>query len=76
MQRPGIIAAVPPSPGLPSAAVHALSNHLSVILGFVELVLNDTAPDHPHRRDLLEIRDAAMQAASLIAPPPDGSWRG
>ncbi len=61
-----------------AAFVHALSNHLSVILGFVEIVIADTPVDHPRRRDLLEIRDAAMAAAALIgrgippgAPDPE-----
>ena len=60
---------------LDPGVVHALSNHLSVILGFVEIVIADTPPDHPWRRDLLEIRDAAMAAATLIGrgpPPPRG----
>ena len=53
--------------------VHSLSNHLSVILGFVEIVIADTPADHPHRRDLLEIRDAALAAAALIGRgvPPE-----
>ena len=50
--------------------VHALSNHLSVILGFVEIVIADTPPDHPHRGDLLEVRDAAIAAAELIGRSP------
>lgn len=63
--------AVPMSPGLGPDAVHALSNHLSVILGFVELILKDTPQDDPHYADLVEIRDAAMKAANLINPPSD-----
>jgi hypothetical protein len=55
------------------AVVHALSNHLSVILGFVEIVIAETPPDHPRHRDLVEIRDAAMRAATLIGrgEPPE-----
>ena len=51
------------------AAVHALSNHLAVILGFIELVLAETTPDDPRRTDLTEIRDAAVEAAKLIGRP-------
>jgi hypothetical protein len=50
-------------------AVHALSNHLAVILGFIELVLSQTKPDDPRRKDLLEIRDAAREAARIIGRP-------
>jgi hypothetical protein len=55
-------------------SIHALSNHLAVILGFVELVLSETGPDDPRRMDLIEIRDAAVEAARILgrgtgAPP-------
>jgi hypothetical protein len=49
--------------------VHALSNHLAVILGFVELMIED-AMEAPHRDDLLEIRSAAVQAARIIGRHP------
>jgi len=51
---------------LDGVGVHTLSNHLAVILGFVELVLSETAPDDPRRADLVEIRDAAVEAARLL----------
>ena len=47
-------------------AVHLLSNHLAVIVGFVELILADAAPADPHFEDLSEIRAAAVAAANLI----------
>jgi hypothetical protein len=50
-------------------AVHALSNHLAVILGFIELVLAETKPDDPRRADLIEIRDAAVEMAKIIGRP-------
>jgi hypothetical protein len=65
------MAAVSPSSGLDPKTVHALSNHVSVILGFIELVLADTPPEHPHHRDLVEIRDAAVHAAALITGPTE-----
>ena len=49
--------------------MHALSNHLAVILGFIELVLAETKPDDPRRGDLVEIRDAAIEAAKIIGRP-------
>jgi hypothetical protein len=51
---------------LDSDGVHTLSNHLAVILGFAELALSETPPDDPRRADLIEIRDAAVDAARLL----------
>ena len=67
--RPSIIEDVEPvsSPAsLDSVSVHTLSNHLAVILGFIELVISETRPDDPRRPDLFEIRDAAVEAARLL----------
>lgn len=50
--------------------VHALSNHLAIILGFVELLLAESRPDDPRRDDLLEIRTAVIAAARLIGHNP------
>jgi hypothetical protein len=72
------MAGVAPSPSsdpLDADAVHALSNHLAVILGFVELALSETAPNDPRRADLLEIRDAAVQASDLLGRPIRRSGR-
>ena len=52
---------------LDPAAIHQLSNHLMVILGFVELMLVDVPPDDPHRCDLIEVRTAVVEAAKLIS---------
>ena len=52
--------------GLDPTAVHALSNHLAVILGFIELVLSETSPDDPRKSDLEEIRQAAHECAQLV----------
>jgi hypothetical protein len=59
---------VPPrgSVTLDPDAIHLLSNHLAVIVGFVELMLADAAPHEPHFNDLIEIRAAAVAAANLI----------
>jgi hypothetical protein len=48
--------------------IHALSNHLGVILGFVDLVLVDTPADDRRRADLLEIKEAAAAAVALLTP--------
>jgi hypothetical protein len=51
---------------LDPSALHLLSNHLAVILGFVELLLTDGSTVDSRREDLLEIRAAAIAAASLL----------
>lgn len=53
---------------LDSQTIHVLSNHLGVILGFVDLVLEDTPGDDRRRKDLLEIKQAAAAAVALLAP--------
>jgi hypothetical protein len=60
---------LPPERALDSAAIHALSNHLAVILGFVDLVLSETTADDPRSDDLRDIREAAMAASRLIGRP-------
>jgi hypothetical protein len=62
-----------PHATLDSKAVHALSNHLAVILGFIELVLSETKPDDPRHDDLVEIRDAAIEAAGILGRSPRDS---
>jgi hypothetical protein len=67
----------PRVPQLDGPALHALSNHLAVILGFIELVLSETAAEDPRRADLTEIRDAALEAARIIGRPvPETPERG
>ena len=63
----------PSSQSLDAPALHALSNHLAVILGFIELVLAETPPDDPRRHDLIQIRDAAVDAARILGRRPDDS---
>jgi hypothetical protein len=50
--------------------MHQMSNYLAVILGFVELVLADTPENNPHYADLVEVRNAAVDAAKLIGASP------
>ena len=59
-------------PRLDGPGMHQMSNHLAVILGFIELILADTQEDHPHYADLLEVRNAAVDAAKLIGSAPGG----
>jgi hypothetical protein len=45
---------------------HALKNYLGIILGFSELMLQDSNPDDPRRPDLEEIHKAALAAVKLV----------
>ena len=63
----GVVEPPPQKSGLKADAVHALSNHLAVILGFIELVLTDTSSDDPRRDDLMEIRQAAHECARIVS---------
>jgi hypothetical protein len=62
----------PRNPPLDELALHALGNHLTVIRGFIELVLAETAPDDPRHPDLTEIRDAAIEASKILGQLPAG----
>ena len=46
---------------------HALRNHLAIILGYAELLLQDAAADDPRREDIEEIMKAAQAALNLVA---------
>jgi signal transduction histidine kinase len=46
---------------------HALRNHLAIILGYAELLLQDAPADDPRREDVEEIMKAARSAHSLVA---------
>lgn len=48
--------------------IHTVNNHLAVILGFVDLMIEDAREDDPRRQDLLEIRQAAAAAVTLLDP--------
>jgi signal transduction histidine kinase len=46
---------------------HNLKNHLAIILGFTELLLQEAAPDDPRRVDFEEIHKAAAAAVQLVS---------
>jgi transcriptional regulator of acetoin/glycerol metabolism len=54
------------------AREHSLMNLLAVILGFSELLLQDSPPDDPRRGDLAEIHKAAKAAIQVMSPRADG----
>ena len=46
--------------------LHEFNNHLSVIIGFCDLLLNDLPADDPKRADVLEMRKAGDAARALL----------
>jgi len=46
--------------------IHEMKNHLSIVLGFVELLLADMDADDKRRGDLSEIKQAADRAMTLL----------
>ena len=46
--------------------LHQLKNHLSTILGFCDLLLDDLAEGDPRHRDVLEVHRAAHAAMALM----------
>lgn len=57
--------------------VHEFKNHLSVIVGFCDVLLHTLAEDDLKRADVVEIQRAALAAVALlpqiprVPPPPD-----
>jgi two-component system, cell cycle sensor histidine kinase and response regulator CckA len=50
---------------LAGGIAHDFNNVLSVILGYSDQILSDTAPSEPWRDDLVEVQSAAKRAADL-----------
>ena len=50
---------------------HTLKNHLAIILGYAELLVQEAADDDPRRGDFVEIRKAAEAAVRLLSGRKD-----
>ena len=46
--------------------LHQLKNHLSIIIGFCDLLLGDLDADDPKRVDIQEMRKAGQAALELL----------
>ena len=46
--------------------LHQLRNHLSIIMGFCDLLLCDLTNDDPKRKDILEVRKAGQAALDTL----------
>jgi hypothetical protein len=56
-------------------AMHRLKNHLAVIIGFCDLLVEESTPDDPRRADFLELQQSA-RAAMAVLPEVDGRVHG
>ena len=55
-----------PREHMDSPVIHQLKNHLSIIVGFCDLLLGDLPLDDPKRVDIQEMRKAGQAALDLI----------
>ena len=51
---------------LSAVEVHDLKNQIGIVLGFIELLIEDTPESDPKRVDLLEIRKAARACHQIL----------
>jgi hypothetical protein len=51
---------------IPSSEAHNLKNQLGIVLGFIDLLIEDTPESDPRRADLLEIRKAARACHDIV----------
>ncbi len=53
-------------PGHEPDLIHRFKNHLSIVVGFCDLLLAECPEDDPRRADLVEIQKAAYAAMALV----------
>ena len=46
--------------------LHQFKNHLAIIVGFCDLLVDELAEDDPKRMDILEIQKAGRAAMALV----------
>ena len=57
---------MPDPPEREPELVHQIKNHLSIIVGFCDLLLADLPEEDPRHTDILEIHRAADAAMALV----------
>ena len=50
----------------PDLLLHQFKNHLSIVIGFCDLLLAELPDDDPRRSDILEIHKAGRAAMALV----------
>ena len=63
-------------PAAPPTLVHDFKNQLGIVLGFTDLLIEETPDDDPRKADMREIRKAAEAALSLLARLQQSMARG
>jgi hypothetical protein len=56
---------------LPRDDDHTLKNYLAIVVGYSELLLQESADDDPRRADFEEIYRAASEAVKLLSSRPE-----
>ena len=51
---------------LSAGDAHSLKNQLGIVLGFIDLLIEDTPESDPRRADLLEVRKAARACHDIV----------
>jgi hypothetical protein len=51
---------------LSGSEAHDLKNQLGIVLGFIELLIEDTPDTDPRRADLIEIQKAARACHAIV----------
>lgn len=57
---------MPDRPGHEPELLHELKNHLSIIVGFCDMLLADLPEQNPMHADILEVRKAGFAAIALV----------
>lgn len=47
-------------------ALHRLKNHIAVIIGFCDLLVEESSHDDPRRADFLELQQSARAAMDVL----------
>ena len=55
-----------PKPPAESPLLHQFKNHLSIIVGFCDLLIAEIPETDPHHHDILEVHKAARAAMELL----------
>ena len=60
---------------LSSSEAHDLKNQLGIVLGYIDLLIEDTPETDLRRADLIEVRKAARACNDMIIASSDGTPR-
>lgn len=64
-----------PALTISSSEAHQLKNQLGIVLGFIELMIEDTPESDPRRADLIEVLKAARACHDIVIASSDDTPR-